>query len=176
MASRRTNLAEGIKLVLTAAIAGSEIGTVGQTFDVDRVDFINLEIALDEAETFKLRIVPRASKAETPDRNSIPQHDSVAVMLLRRMAKDELSDSQIAAFVAECVLVMEQVETVLLKRANARPWQLVSGATDGPAFESFSYQTRGNAEELIYNPEALSQRRQFESRMVVTYWGNRGTD
>lgn len=176
MASRRTNLAEGIKLVLAAAIAANEIGAVGQTFDVQRVEFINLDLEDDETTTFKLRVMPRATKAKTPDRNSIPQDDSVAVMLTRRLAKAQLSDAAQQAFVAECVLVLEQIETVLLKRANARPWQRVSGATDGPAFEGFSYQTRANNEELIYNPEGLSSRRQFESRIVVSYMGMRGTD
>lgn len=162
--------------MLAAAITANRIGQVGQTFDLKRVEFINLDLKADENGIFVVRVAPRSSRTGEPGRGDIKQDDSVAVMVIRRMASDQLTEAEQQTFVGECLLVMEQIENELLQKTNAYPWQLVLGATDGPWYQSATYHSKSNSEELIFNPEGLSQRRQFESRLVANYAAVRATE
>jgi hypothetical protein len=159
------NLADGLVAMLTTAAAAHTIGTLTDTFSITRVAYPRTELRDDETGLYVVQVQPRSTRVSEPNRADVPQDDIVAVMVTRRLASDELTDEEVEAFVAASELVMEQIENLLLAVANARP-----AASNNPKFVGLTYEARGsNPDGMIYSPEGVSQRRQFESRLLVTY-------
>lgn len=167
MPAKIVELANGVVSLLQAAISANQIGSGSVPREVSRVPFVRTEQANDETGTIRLRVAARSSAGEPIGRGGNSQHDEVIyVATLRKLKSTEQSDADVADAIDALLLIQEQIEDCLTKDTHQRP-------AAHAAFIGFNYGMSGNKQGLKFNPEGITERRQFEAIMQVTYRGSR---
>lgn len=167
------SLAKGVTALIQAAIddPAHPLGE-GLTFDLKRVAFVKEWVLDDDDGTVRIRVATLGTDGANEEaRLSYGVSYVIPIVILRKLKANEMDgqsiDGQDDELLAVSDAMTEVVELLTQKFSQRANWY--PGGTPGPRFISWTHRDKSNPDGWLFNPSALKQYRQYESRIFLHF-------